>query len=84
MDQSVLKKAGQIWKEIGQHKKPEELPRCRTIVSPLPHDCIVWLVLIASCLYLKLLKNFDIKLNSQSFLLLPHNQLRYCIYNLPV
>src|SRR5690554_2906621 len=25
MDKSVLKKAGDIWKEIGQHKKPEEL-----------------------------------------------------------
>ena len=25
MDKAVLKKAGHIWKEIGQHKKPEEL-----------------------------------------------------------
>lgn len=25
MDKSVLKKAGDIWKEIGQHKKPDEL-----------------------------------------------------------
>ena len=25
MEKSVLKKAGAIWKEIGQHKKPEEL-----------------------------------------------------------
>src|SRR5690606_17324364 len=25
MDKSILKKAGDIWKEIGQHKKPEEL-----------------------------------------------------------